>query len=206
MRRPLRQRLICCAFLVSGFAGSVACNAGNNTWTVTGPAGEDIDAVAFEPATAGTIFATTFVDGLYHSVDGGQNWTPVSSAPQLISGLLVDPAAPQHIFAFGNDTLYRSDDGGQTFAAFNGPSGTFAIGIPAMAADGSVLYVGSLSGIVYSSTDLGATWTQLANGLPDQQYVTDVEVDPQTATTVYATIHQFGSPAARHQCGRGAFQ
>jgi photosystem II stability/assembly factor-like uncharacterized protein len=201
MRRPLRQRLICCAFIVSGFAGSVACNAGNNTWTVTGPAGEDVGAVAFEPATAGTIFATTPVGGLYRSADGGQSWTSLSLTLQSglpgvpaagVSSLLVDPAAPQHVFVFGNDTLYRSDDGGQTFSDFNGPSGQIAIGVPAMAADGSVLYIGSLSGIVYSSTDLGVTWTQLANGLPGQQYVADVEVDPQTPATVYATIYQNG--------------
>ncbi len=57
--------------------------------------------------------------GLYRSEDAGQTWTRINSInprPMYYSEIRVDPSDNNHIWVLGT-SLYRSEDGGKTFAS-----------------------------------------------------------------------------------------
>jgi hypothetical protein len=127
--------------------------------------------------------------GVYRSTDGGATWTQLSGAPgtglpaEGVTDLVADPGNPQRFYAAvgpfvfgdtGNEGVYRSDDGGLTWAPVNkGLKGldkserillavhnsTAGNAVYAMVLDGSGFSV-TLGG-VFRSTDLGADWTSL---------------------------------------------
>jgi hypothetical protein len=70
----------------------------------------------------GYLYALTEGAGLYGSSTMGSNWTPPVNSPGLGVSLLMDPQLPTRLYAgrheFGtlNGGLFRSNDGGATFA------------------------------------------------------------------------------------------
>jgi photosystem II stability/assembly factor-like uncharacterized protein len=77
------------------------------------------------------------------------------------------PAKPQVIFAALREGIYRSPNGGETWAILKGgPSGVVALAIHPERAE--VLYVATGEGAVYRSEDGGASWrrqTEAAQGM-----------------------------------------
>jgi hypothetical protein len=127
--------------------------------------------------------------GVYRSTDGGVTWTQLSGAPgtglpaESVTDLVADPGNPNRFYAAaepmffghtGQEGVYRSDDGGQTWtqvdkglkgldnagrillAVHNSPAGN---AVYAMVID--VLgFSGTLSG-VFRSDDQGGHWTSM---------------------------------------------
>jgi hypothetical protein len=128
--------------------------------------------------------------GLYRSTDGGVTWTQLSGAPgtglptEGVSDLVADPGNASRFYAAvesfgrvdtGQEGVYRSDDGGQTWAQVNkGLTGLNKAGRILLAvhnsAAGNAVYAmvddisagpfGTLSG-VFRSTDQGGHWTSM---------------------------------------------
>ena len=84
--------------------------------------------------------------------------------------------------------------------------GLHAQSVPSLAVDPanpSILYAGTSSGL-FQSTDAGAAWKQL---LPDAQSVSEVTLNPQSPSTVYAVYTgSSGSQAARSTDGGATWQ
>jgi hypothetical protein len=132
--------------------------------------------------------------GVYRSTDGGVTWKQLSGAPgtglpaEGVSDVIADPGNPNRFYAAvsdwvfgatGQEGVYRSDDGGQTWArvgsgltGLDAPSRTLlAVGNSAAGNDVYAMVIavsgdpvnsyGTLSG-VFRSTDQGADWTSLA--------------------------------------------
>ncbi len=107
--------------------------------------------------------------GIYATTDGGMTWTATGRLAGInISELLIDPAAPQTIYAAGLGGLYRSVDYGAGWEPAMG--GLVNDHVRALAIDvgpPAVLYAGircdedgHMEGTgVYRSTDAGDTWT-----------------------------------------------
>jgi photosystem II stability/assembly factor-like uncharacterized protein len=131
-------------------------------------------------------------DGVYKSTDGGKTWRNVGLGDgQQIGSIIVDPKDANRVFVavcghpFGpNETrgVYRSLDGGETWQkVLYKDENTGAIQVAFDPANPQVVYAdlfevrhgpwengqwqGPGSGL-YKSTDGGATWKQLTNGLP----------------------------------------
>jgi hypothetical protein len=124
--------------------------------------------------------------GAYRSTDGGVTWTQISGASgsglpaEGVSDLVADPGNPNRLYAAvdpfffadtGNEGVYRSDDGGQTWAQVNngltglGTSQRILLAVHNSAAGNAVYAMvidhnGGLSG-VFRSSDQGADWTSL---------------------------------------------
>ncbi|MFF0425181.1 dispase autolysis-inducing protein [Streptomyces sp. NPDC004520] len=111
-------------------------NAGA-TWTATGtpafPAGTGVYSVSFDPANPDHVVAGAMVRGGAVTTDGGATWTAstglTSGASANLFATAVSPANPSFVYGIGVDLaeavpgsgnegrhLYRSTDGGRTFA------------------------------------------------------------------------------------------
>jgi photosystem II stability/assembly factor-like uncharacterized protein len=125
------------------------------------------------------------------------------------SPLVIDPNDPAVLYFAGNQ-LNRSTDRGDTWTALSPPhpddlTGTFEQGrddpiyrnwgtittVGVSKSDPETLFVGTDTGRVWKTHDLGAHWTEfVGKGLPDR-WVTRVAVDPRDEDIVYVTFSGF---------------
>jgi photosystem II stability/assembly factor-like uncharacterized protein len=119
--------------------------------------------VTISPAT-NTIFANPGVEGIWHSTNGGDNWTLSTSSltdPGNTSGMLCHPTIDMTWLVTSQQGLYRSNNGGVSFTHptnTNLPLNQFGLG--PLAFDGAKLYLGTSGHGIYISTDNGDSWTQ----------------------------------------------
>ena len=147
--------------------------------------------LALDPRTPTTMWACTFGQGVIKSTDGGDTWRATKGGPFSANALVVDPRNSSVVYvsspAFNANevSVYRSVDGGETFAplpnapspASIGPRGVFFLAIDAQ----SVLYAVLGNSRVFRSADSGATWEQLTNAPPAFQ----VFIDPVSTSILY---------------------
>ncbi len=200
-------------------------NAGT-TWTpiFDSQGSYSIGCVALDPRNPETVWVGTgenvsgrhvgYGDGVYKSLNGGRTWTNMGlPKSEHIARILVDPrdsavvyvAAEGPLWSPGGERgLYKSTDGGKTWAASLsiGPD----TGVASAAfdpADPDTIYAaayqrrrsvaafmagGPESGL-YKTIDAGKTWRKLTVGLPSgDQGKIGVAVSPIDPRVVYATI------------------
>jgi photosystem II stability/assembly factor-like uncharacterized protein len=155
-----------------------------------------------------------FGDGVYRSNDGGTSWENVGlKKSEHIGKIVIDPrdsnvvyvAAQGPLWAPGGDRgLYKTMDGGKTWKAVltvSENSGVTDVAYDPRNPD--VLYAASYQrrrhvwtlidggpeSAIYKSTDAGATWKKLENGLPKEEMGRiALAVAPASPDTVYAMI------------------
>jgi photosystem II stability/assembly factor-like uncharacterized protein len=153
-------------------------------------------------------------DGIYRSTDGGDNWQKLGlEKTERIARVAIDPSDSAKVFACAlgplfNDSddrgVYVTKDAGKTWEkALAGAPDTGCADLSIDPKDGKVVYAamwqhrrspdffnsgGPKSGL-FKSTDGGATWRKLANGLPagDLGRIA-VEVSPAKSSVVYASV------------------
>ena len=153
-------------------------------------------------------------DGVYKSVDGGKSWKNVGlEKSEHIGKIVVDPtdsnvvyvAAQGPLWAPGGDRgLYKTTDGGKTWkAVLTISENTGVTDVVLDPSNHNTLYAaayqrrrhvftlinGGPESAIYKSTDAGATWTKLKDGLPK----TDIgriglAIGSHNPKLVYATI------------------
>jgi photosystem II stability/assembly factor-like uncharacterized protein len=133
-----------------------------------------IGALAVAPSNDAVVYAGTgegalsgdsmFGGGILKSTDGGVTWNHVSGDYFLgvsVSRLVVDPANPDHLYA----AILRGRGGARrTTPAEHSRYG------------------------VWESTNGGANWTLLKEAKQEANGATDIELDPLTPTTLYASF------------------
>ena len=151
--------------------------------------------------------------GLYWSKNGGKTWSLHASSasrglPTRIGVIAIDPHNPNHvrIGGIGYDRvapdeaglggMYVSLDGGRTWAreTFLSPGNYWCHAIAFHPTQAGTIFAaftaqGMKSGI-YRSTDGGANWTQLSNGLPapDKFDRTALAIAPSNPKVIYAQV------------------
>ncbi len=157
--------------------------AGDGVWTSGGPDGGEVIALAVDPATAGTVFAGSRLNGAFRSADGGASWSPASAGlePRLGDLAVAADGTLWAIAASGLPGVFRSVDSGVSWVEVSSQAAE------ALAIDPSaplVVYVGGV-GVVSKTADGGATWTSSGTGLAGIN-VLALAVAPGGAGTVYA--------------------
>jgi len=162
--------------------------------------------------------SVSYGDGVYRSNDGGKSWENVGlKKSEHIGRIAVDPrdskvvyvAAQGPLWAPGGDRgLYKSTDGGATWK----PSLTISenTGVTDIVLDPrnpDVLYAASYQrrrhvwtlidggpeSAIHKSTDAGATWKKLTNGLPkDDMGRIGLAISPVNPDLLYAVIEAAG--------------
>lgn len=125
--------------------------------------------------------------GVWESNDGAATWTLVKAAPGTSLGatdVRIDPQTPNILYSsFWGDAIYKSTDGGATWAPIMSGLPTdalfaagltrFSLGLSHPAGQAAVLYTGfdwfdtagkHHAGRIFKSTDQGASWAELPHG------------------------------------------
>ncbi len=162
--------------------------------------------------------SVAYGDGVYRSTDGGKSWTNVGlQDSEHIGKIVVDPfdskvvyvAAQGPLWARGGDRgLYRTRDGGATWERIleidewtgvtdflidpRNPEHLYAAAYQRFRRVWALIDGGPGSAL-YKSTDGGASWTKLENGLPKEQMGRiGIALSPVNPDVVYAIIEAAG--------------
>ena len=155
--------------------------------------------VATAPSNAARVYAGVWQANLSHSTDGGGNWQMrhpafLGTSPATnMYDVAVDPDDELLAFAATDHGIWKTIDGGTTWATSNGSLPSYAkFVLPlrgsnvvfAISQDPNVAY----SNAVYKSTNNGATWstTGAMPALVAAGQLLSVAVDPNDANVVYA--------------------
>ena len=150
------------------------------TWAqVSGLPGVTVQKVA----TTGGVTLAIVSGGMFRSTDGGATWNavfPIAGPAFLFyAGFITfDPTDPTIAYTSGSiscafcgvppqPALMKSVDGGATWSALNGPSGSTFVD------SAQEIYVGDF-GQVQQSLDGGLTWQRLGVGLPSGARIVDL--------------------------------
>lgn len=173
----------------------------NPTWAMVGPSnvGGRVTDIAPDSTHPGQVYVAVATAGLWKSTDGGVTMTKAwpDAFPQSLGAVTVAPngdvwAGTGEVnpgggsLSYGGDGLYRSSDQGATWTRV-GLEGSSTIGairfnpqhpeVVYVASGGSLFAEGGVRG-VYKSTDYGATFTRILQGVNGFTGATDIAMDP----------------------------
>jgi photosystem II stability/assembly factor-like uncharacterized protein len=169
-------------------------------------------------------------NGMYKSTDAGATWQHVGlEDTQHIARIVIHPKNPDivwvaalgHLFSPNSERgVFKTTDGGRTWnkVLYRGED-TGAIDLTIDPRDPNVLYAALYQGMrhpwhlddggpesgIYKTTDGGANWTKLTNGLPSGTIGRiGLDICLKHPDTVYAVMDNFNArPANEAQAGRG---
>jgi photosystem II stability/assembly factor-like uncharacterized protein len=164
-----------------------------------------VSALAIDPSQPSTVFCGS-PGGVAKSTDGGATWASVIAGRNVLA-IAIDPTTTANVYAGLDDgSIEKSADGGATWArtatGVSAPIVAIAIDPTAPAtlylATGGAQITGPGPGGLLRSTDGGATFTDLMNGLANVWRA--VVVDPLTKS-VYAASDMVSNPATGASIG-----
>ncbi|HIP73036.1 MAG TPA: hypothetical protein EYH05_16780 [Anaerolineae bacterium] len=173
-------------------------------WQRTNPGGGGaFTAVAAGPT--GIILVASDLSGAYRSLDRGQTWDVIGSYRGLTSTHVVavsfNPVDPAVLFLGTDEGIFRSGDGGDSFAQVL-PDG-YVTAVAVSPADPQIAYAARHSawnvsdGRLYKSADNGRTWQPVSGlTLPGNLSILKLQLHPGDADTLYLLAGE-----ARFTCG-----
>ena len=191
-----------CALVMTGLAANRQAVAGD--WRfIGGPEGGAVEALIVDPLNPTTVYAGTDGAGVFKSIDGGVSWVPAGNGLPLtyplglaytaVHALAVDPGTPSTLYAGADRALFKSLDGGNSWAAITNDSlplipsnknnAVYSLALDPHAP--GTVYAGLYTGGVFKSVDGGVSWASASSGLASSP-IYALAIDPATPTTLYA--------------------
>ena len=191
---------------------SIESATANLKMRAIGPAimGGRIDDIAVTETDPKTIYLGAAAGGLWKSTDSGMTWTPLfdDQPNPSIGAVAVAPSNPSIVWvgtgeannrqsASWGDGVYKSTDGGETWSHM-GLDDTQAIGrVVIDPTNPDIVYVAALGHLwgtnpergLFKTSDGGKTWNKVLS-INDDTGVSDVAIDPQSPTTLYAAAYE----------------
>jgi photosystem II stability/assembly factor-like uncharacterized protein len=181
-------------------------------WRSIGPTsqGVRVDDIAVDEKNPSTYYVGYAVTGIVKTVNNGNTFEPIfdTYGSASIADIALAPSDPNIIYvatgeannrqttSYG-DGMYKSTDGGKTFANIGLEHTQTIARIVIDPRNPNVLYVAapghlfgpSPDGALYKSTDAGATWTK-SLFVDDSTGFTEVVMDPSNSNVLYAASYQ----------------
>ncbi|MEQ9188713.1 MAG: hypothetical protein RLP15_13345, partial [Cryomorphaceae bacterium] len=159
-----------------------------------------LNCIEFHPTDANTMYVGSPSGGFWKTTNGGTSWkTSTDGLPTLgVSSILVDTANPNVIYIGTGDRdagdapglgVYKSTNGGQTFAQWNSGMGYKTVGQMVMHPTNSNYILAATSGGIYRTENGGTTWTLETANLNYK----DLQFKPGNPNVVYATETSSGA-------------
>jgi hypothetical protein len=170
-------------------AGVYRSTNGGIAWQTTGLTSNDVLTVKRH---RGALFAGTFVAGLYRSTNNGATWNAVGG---FLGGVHALAELGQLLFAANDNGLFVSSNGGTIWMGTT-MSNPNQRAIAASAA--GHLYAGDIDAVVYRSTNAGATWTQILDGMST---ISDILVTQNGF--IFVSLQSFFNPGVLRSTDNG---
>jgi len=163
-------------------------------WVAIGPDGGIVNALALDPQNPATLYALPYEypdnPRVFKTADGGAGWTSVGRLPDYnVNMLRVDPHQSSYLYGMTSSAVWRSTDGGASWASYSFPAS--AMGIAADPLVPGRLFVSGYSfstypvPVVLISTNYGQNWSATTLD-PDIGYSYCAAFDPTDTGTAYA--------------------
>ena len=144
----------------------------------------------------------TIGTGVWLSGDGGDSWKRAGGEiwnEARVYGMAVHPSEPRTLFAGADDGIYKSTDGGQTFAHLDTPMNKMDVWKIAFdPSNPDIIFAGTRPAALFRSKDGGKSWTQLKVDMAEEcpnvriPRVTALVVDPSNPKTIWAGVEVDG--------------
>jgi photosystem II stability/assembly factor-like uncharacterized protein len=179
------------AFAIAVFLLTAPLFAAEERWSLLGPDGGTVRALAVDPGTPRVVYAGTLGEGVFKSTDGGATWSRSGSGlPKSevngVNAFAFDARRHTIVYAaVSGHGVYKSTNGGASWLPVRTGMGGSPI-VVALAADpraAGVVYAGTDRG-VYKTIDGGGHW-RLATTLS----VSALAIDPKRPATLYAAAY-----------------
>ena len=166
-------------------------------WTLLGPDGGDARSLAYDPRNPDHVFLGTSAGSIFVSTNGGQSWSRSghlgSGDNYVLDHIIIDTRNSAVIFASAWNVednqagdVFRSRDGGETWAALPGMQGKSVRALAMAASDSNVLVSGTLEG-VYRSQDGGENWQRISPANHAEiKNIEAIAIDPKDPNQIYA--------------------
>jgi photosystem II stability/assembly factor-like uncharacterized protein len=156
-------------------------------WSVTGPEGGEVLALALDRAEPQTVYAATNA-GIFKSTTGGESWVRASAGlPDDVDAIELDQSRPQVLYAATSKGVWKSVDGGQRWVRLETPASNPVALAVAPSAPQTVYALVPFRGwwgpsTIWRSTNGGRTWIVRSSKAPDARLLA---VDPASPGTLY---------------------
>ena len=137
-----------------------------NNWTQinNGLNSLETNVLAVDPNDSDVLYLGTDDDGIYKSINGGENWKKlIPTASFGVGDIIVDPQNSNNVYmgtvdyfrlsesrgVLGDSGVYKSTDGGTTWEEFNSGLNHLGIFSLELSAENRILYAGTRAGGVY---------------------------------------------------------
>ena len=165
-------------------------------WTALGPDGGDVRSLTYDPQNPDHIFLGTSTGTIFHSTNGGQDWSRVahlgSGDDYVIDHIALDPQNSEKMYAAvwsvenqQAGDLFHSHNGGKTWETVPAMHGKSIRAMSIAASDSKVLTVGALDG-VFRSKDAGKNWEKISSSNSEIKNIESIAIDPKDPSVVYA--------------------
>lgn len=123
----------------------------------------NIMAIEVNPQVPSTVYVATAQAGVLKTTDNGATWTAKNAGlpTRTINDLAVDPFVPHNIYIATESGLYRSENGGDSWAATQ--SGMVCTVVTPDHYNPGTIYLGTAKNGVFISTNYGGTWKLTEN-------------------------------------------
>ncbi len=199
----------------SAFAQDTSANSSlaNLSWRSIGPAnmGGRVSDVEGVPGDPNTVYVATGSGGIFKTINGGIDWTPIFDRQNTISvgDIALEPGNPDVIWvgtgesnvrnsvSFG-DGVYKSTDGGKSWKHLGLKDTSTISRVIVNPKNPDIAYVAAIGHAwgeneergVFMTTDGGKTW-QKTLYIDKQHGASDLEIDPNNPNILYAGMWRF---------------
>ncbi len=186
---PSNTNTILCGTIHKGLY--ITHDAGNSWNSVLSINDTTVLDITFNSFSGDTVYIGTLNKGLYRSWDGGVNWVHITpNFKNNAMRVFIDPNYSNKIYFASHDTLYHSDDFGDSWESFfTSPYNSTVLSMAIQVGNSNTILIGSHH-TLNKSINGGTTWNIIID--TTDIIVNDILIDPNNGDNIYMSCPSMG--------------